>query len=113
MLDSQILNAERIIHLTEISAINIPATERYKYKCRVQIASNEGETLLQRDLFSRRQPSWLMELKNKGDCTIAIAFCCREGDITRPWQDVGRVTFSTRDYLRGDRNADLEFPITD
>jgi sulfite reductase alpha subunit-like flavoprotein/nitric oxide synthase oxygenase domain/subunit/hemoglobin-like flavoprotein len=111
MLDSHTLKAERIVHLTEISAINTPATDRYKYKCRVQIASNQGETLSQRDLFSRMQPSWLVELKNKGDCAIAITFCCREGDITHPWQDVGTVTFATQDYLQGDRNADLEFSI--
>ena len=106
------LDPQRIIHLTEISAIDIPATDRYKYKCRVQMASNEGEPLLQRDLFARMQPSWLVELKNQGDCTIAITFCCREGDISHPWQDVGTVTFDTRESLNGDRSADLELPIT-
>jgi sulfite reductase alpha subunit-like flavoprotein/nitric oxide synthase oxygenase domain/subunit/hemoglobin-like flavoprotein len=106
------IDLQRIIHLTEISAINLPTSDRYKYKCRVQIASNEGETLSQRDLFARMQPSWLIELKNKGDCTISITFCCREGDITQSWQDIGTVTFATQDYLKGDRNADLEFPIS-
>ncbi|MBW4612479.1 MAG: nitric oxide synthase oxygenase [Desmonostoc vinosum HA7617-LM4] len=106
------LDTQRIIYLTEISAIGTPDTKRYKYKCRVQMVSNEGETLLQRDLFARMQPSWLVELKNKGDCTIAITFCCREGDISQPWQDVGTATFTTQDSLNGDRNADLEFPIT-
>lgn len=112
MLDLQILNAERLIHLTEISAANTPATNSYKYKCRVQITSVEGETLVQRDLFARMQPSWLVELKNKGDCIISITFCCREGDISHPWQDVGTVTFATQDYLNAGHNADLEFPIT-
>ena len=107
MLDSQ-----RIIHLTEISAVDVPANERYRYKCRVQMVSSEGETLSQRDLFARMQPSWLVELKNKGDCTIAITFCCREGDISQSWQDVGIVTFATQNYLKDDRNADLELPIT-
>ena len=106
------LDPQRIIHLTEISAIDIPATDRYKYKCRVQMASSEGEPLLQRDLFARMQPSWLVELKNQGDCTIAITFCCREGDISHPWQDVGTVTFDTRESLNGDRSTDLELPIT-
>lgn len=112
MLDSQVLIHERIIHLTEVSAANFPVSSPYKYKCRVQISSDDGETLLERDLFARMQPSWLLELKNKGDCTIAITFCCREGDITHPWQDVGTVTFATEEYLNSDRNADLEFPVT-
>lgn len=106
------LDHQRIIHLTEISAINIPVTDRYKYKCRVQIASNDGESLLERDLFARMQPSWLVELKNKGDCTISITFCCREGDITYPWQDIETVTFASQEYLNSDRNAELEFPIS-
>lgn len=112
MLDLQTLNAERTINLTEISATDFPTSRSYKYKCRVQIASHAGETLLERDLFSRMQPNWLVELKNKGDCTIAITFCCREGDITHPWQDVGTVTFDTQRYLHDDLNADLELPIT-
>lgn len=112
MLDLQILNSKRIVHLTEVSATDFPVSSHYKYKCRVQIISHEGETLLERDLFARTQPSWLLELKNKGDCTITITFCCREGDITHPWQDVGTVTFATRDYLNDDLNAELEFPIT-
>ncbi|MEH1844307.1 MAG: hypothetical protein V7L25_04680 [Nostoc sp.] len=74
--------------------------------------SNESETLLHRDLFGRMQPSWLMELTNQGDCTIAITFCCREGDITHPWQDIDTVTFDTQDGLNGERNIHLEFPIT-
>ena len=111
MLDFPILDSERIIHLSEVSATDFPVSSHYKYKCRVQIASHEGETLLQRDLFARMQPNWLLELKNKGDCTIAITFCCREGDITHPWQDVGTVTFSTQEYLNDECNAELEFPI--
>lgn len=112
MLDSQTLNAERVINLTEISATNFPASNNNKYKCRVQMLSHAGETLLERDLFARMQPSWLVELKNKGDCTISITFCYREGDITQPWQDVGTVTFATHDYLVDGLNADLELPIT-
>lgn len=106
------LDTQRIIHLTEISAVDIPQTDRYKYKCRVQMTSPESETLLQRDLFARMQPNWLVELKNRGDCTIAITLCRREGDISQPWQDVETVTFTTQEYLNGDSNADLEFPIT-
>jgi len=106
------LTNQRIIQITEISAINVPTNDRYKYKCRVQIASDEGETLLQRDLFARMQPSWLVELKNKGDCQIAISFCYREGDLSHPWQDAGTVEFTTQEYLNGNSNADLEFPIS-
>jgi sulfite reductase alpha subunit-like flavoprotein/nitric oxide synthase oxygenase domain/subunit/hemoglobin-like flavoprotein len=105
------LNTQRIIHLTEISAIDFPPSNLYKYKCRVEMLSSGGETLLQRDLFTRMQPHWLVELKNRGDCTISIIFCCREGDITNPWQDVGTVTFNTQDCLNGERNADLELSI--
>ena len=111
MPDFQILNSERIIHLTEVSATDFPVSSHYKYKCRVQIAAHQGETLLQQDLFARMQPNWLVELKNKGDCTIAITLCCREGDLTHPWQDVGTVTFATQEYLKDECNADLEFPI--
>jgi sulfite reductase alpha subunit-like flavoprotein/nitric oxide synthase oxygenase domain/subunit/hemoglobin-like flavoprotein len=105
-------DSQRLIHLTEISVIDIPTTNGYKYKCRVEMASSEGKTLLQRDLFARMQPSWLVELKNRGDCTIAITFCYREGDISHPWQDVGTVTFATQDCLNGNSNADLELPMT-
>ena len=57
------------------------------------------------------QPSWLVELKNNGDCTIAITLCYREGDISNPWQDVATVEANTAHCLNGDRNAELEFPI--
>jgi len=73
---------QRIIHLTEVSATDFPTSDNYKYKCRVQM-SNEGQPLLQKDSFSRKQPSWLLDLKNQGDCTIAITLCYREGDITQ------------------------------
>ena len=106
------LDHQRLIHLTEISAVDIPATDRYKYKCRVQIEPNGGEPARQQDLFGRMQPTWLMDLKNQGDCTISITLCCREGDITNPWQDIDTVSFATQNCLNGDRNADLEFPIT-
>ncbi|PSF32275.1 nitric-oxide synthase [Aphanothece hegewaldii CCALA 016] len=102
----------RIIHLSEISATDFPAANHYKYKCRVKILSNEGQNLLEKDLFARMQPSWLVELKNKGDCTIAITFCYREGDISHPWEDAGEITFKTQEYLNGNSNTDLEFPIT-
>jgi hypothetical protein len=47
--------------------------------------ASQGSGTSQRDLFARMQPSWLVELKNQRDCTIAITFCCREGDISQPW----------------------------
>lgn len=103
--------SQRLIHLTEVSAIDFPTSKDYKYKCRVQVISNEGQPLLNKDLFARMQPSWLVDLKNKGDCAIAITLCYREGDITHPWQDIETVTFATQDYLNGERNADLEFAI--
>lgn len=103
---------QRTIHLTEVSATDFPAANDYKYKCRLQVISDEGQALLHKDLFARMQPSWLVDLKNKGDCTITLTLCYREGDITQPWQDAGTVTFDTQDCLNGERNADLEFPIT-
>ncbi|WP_219898667.1 hypothetical protein [Phormidesmis priestleyi] len=112
MPDLQILNSARTVHLTEVSATEFPASSHYKYKCRVQLLSQEGESLLQKDLFSRMQPSWLVELKNQGDCTIVLTLCYREGDISNPWQDAGTVTFTTQESLNGDSNADLAFPIT-
>ncbi|MCC5664889.1 nitric oxide synthase oxygenase [Nostoc sp. CHAB 5784] len=111
MHDNQSHNNQQIIHLTEVSATDFPADNAYKYKCRVQIVPNDGDTLLQKDLFVRMQPSWLVELKNKGDCTISITLCYRKGDISNPWQDAGTVTFATQESFQGDRNADLEFPI--
>ena len=73
--------------------------------------SDEGQPLLQKDSFSRKQPSWLLDLKNQGDCTIAITLCYREGDITQPWQDAATVTLATQDCLNGESSAELEFPI--
>ncbi|MEP0857881.1 nitric oxide synthase oxygenase [Trichocoleus sp. DQ-U1] len=102
---------QRIIHLTEVSATDFPTSDYYKYKCRVQM-SDEGQSLLQKDSFSRKQPSWLLDLKNQGDCTIAITLCYREGDITQPWQDAATVTLATQDCLNGESSAELEFPIT-
>ncbi|WP_375512546.1 nitric oxide synthase oxygenase [uncultured Nostoc sp.] len=103
---------QRIIHLTEVSALDFPADKNYKYKCHLQVVSEEGESLLSRDLLNRTQPSWLVDLKNKGDCTIAITLRYREGDITQPWQDAGTVVFATQECLNGERSAELEFPIT-
>ncbi|MCC3422471.1 MAG: nitric oxide synthase oxygenase [Microcoleus sp. PH2017_01_SCD_O_A] len=104
-------NNPRIIHLTEVSATDFPTSDNYRYKCRVQMLSDEGQPLLQKDSFSRKQPSWLLDLKNNGDCTIAITLCYREGDITLPWQDAATVTLATQDYLNGETSAELEFPI--
>ncbi|MCT7956365.1 nitric oxide synthase oxygenase [Laspinema palackyanum] len=112
MQELETLNNQSIIRLTEISATDFPVSNSYKYKCRVQVISHEGETSLEKELFVRMQPNWLVDLKNQGDCTIAITLCYREGDITHPWQDAGTVTFTTEDCLKGERNADLEFPIT-
>jgi sulfite reductase alpha subunit-like flavoprotein/nitric oxide synthase oxygenase domain/subunit/hemoglobin-like flavoprotein len=103
-------NNQRIIHLSEVSATDFPTSDNYKYKCRVQM-SNEGQPLLQKDSFSRKQPSWLLDLKNQGDCTIAITLSYREGDITQPWQDAATVTLATQDCLNGESSAELEFPI--
>ena len=68
---------QRLIHLTEVCATDLPASNDYKYKCRVQVISQEGHSLLHKDLFARMQPSWLVDLKNKGDCTLAITLCYR------------------------------------
>lgn len=103
---------QRLIQLTEVSATDFPASEDYKYKCRMQVMSNEGQPLLQKDLFARMQPSWLLDLKNKGNCTIAITLCYREGDLSQPWRDAGSVTFATQDCLNGQRSTELEFPLT-
>jgi len=103
---------QRIIHLTEVSATDFPVSHDYKYKCRVQVISEAGESSLQKDLFARMQPNWLVDLKNKGDCMITITLCYREGDITHPWQDVETITFATQDCLNGERSTELEFPIT-
>ncbi len=105
-------NNQRIIHLTEVAATDFPTTNDYKYKCRVQVMSDEGQALLHKDLFARMQPSWLVDLKNKGDCTIALTLCYREADIGQPWQDIETVTFATQNVLNGQRNTELEFPIT-
>jgi hypothetical protein len=36
---------QRIIHLSEVSALDFPASNNYKYKCRLQVLSEEGQTL--------------------------------------------------------------------
>jgi hypothetical protein len=48
---------QRIIHLTLVSATDFPTSDNYTYKCRVQILSDGGQSLLQKDSFSRKQPS--------------------------------------------------------
>lgn len=73
---------------------------------------NEGQSLLEKDSFSRKQPSWLLDLKNQGDCTISITLCYRKGDITQPWKDAATVTLETQECLNGESSAELEFPIT-
>lgn len=103
LLPSAMYNEQRTIHLTEVSATDFPAANDYKYKCRLQVISDQGQPLLHKDLLTRTQPSWLADLKNKGDCMIALTLCYREGDITQPWQDAGTVTFATQDCLNGER----------
>ncbi|MBN4004697.1 nitric oxide synthase oxygenase [Nostoc sp. LPT] len=102
---------QRVIHLTELSVTDFPVSKDYKYKCRVQVISNEGQPLLHKDLFTRMQPSWLVDLKNQGDCTIAITLCYRQGDISHLWQDAGTVSFATQDCLNGQTSAEIELPI--
>ncbi|MEH2257620.1 nitric oxide synthase oxygenase [Nostoc sp.] len=103
---------QRVIHLTELSVSDFPVSKDYKYKCRVQVISNEGQPLLHKDLFARMQPSWLVDLKNQGDCTIAITLCYRQGDISHLWQDAGTVSFATQDCLNGQSSAEIELPIS-
>lgn len=102
----------RTIHLTEVSAFNLPTSANYKYKCRVQVISNEEQPLLQKDLLTRNQPNWLLDVKNKGDCTIAITLCYREGDISHPWQDAAMVKLATQDCLNGQRSSEQEWTIS-
>jgi hypothetical protein len=109
---SSMTDHQRIIHLTEVSALDFPAADHYKYKCRLQVLSQEGESLLERDLLNRTQPSWLVDLKNKGDCTIAITLRYREalagcwnshvGYTGVPeWRAQRRVRISDRDLEPG------------
>ncbi|BAY16426.1 putative sulfite reductase [Anabaenopsis circularis NIES-21] len=103
---------QQLIHLTEISATDVPSGGDFKYKCRVQILSEQGQSILSKDLFSRMQPSWLLNLTNYKDCAITITLCYRQGDMTQPWQDAGTVTFAAQDFLHGHNSIELEFPIT-
>ncbi|MEH2295822.1 nitric oxide synthase oxygenase [Nostoc sp.] len=103
---------QRVIHLIELSVTDFPTSKEYKYKCRVQVISNDGQPLLHKDLFARMQPSWLVDLKNQGDCTIAITLCYRQGDISHSWEDAGTVSFATQDCLNGQTSADIELPIS-
>lgn len=105
-------NNKRIVQLTEVSATHFPTSNEYKYKCRVEVISDRGQSLIHKDLLNRTQPSWLLDLKNNGDCTIALTLCYRQGDISQPWQDAGTVKFATQDCLNGQRSTELEFPIT-
>jgi len=104
-------NNQQIIHLTEVTASNFPTANNYKYKCRVEM-SHEGQALLHKDLFSRMQPSWLLDLKNKGDCKISLTLCYREGNVGQPWYEIEPVIFDTQDVLNEQSSADLEFLIT-
>ncbi|MBE9004318.1 nitric oxide synthase oxygenase [Fortiea sp. LEGE XX443] len=104
--------SQQLIHVTEISATDFPASRDFKYKCRVQILSEQGKPILSKDLFSRMQPRWLLNLTNYKDCAIAITLCYRQGDMSQPWQDAGIVTFAAQEFLNGHNSIDLEFPIT-
>jgi hypothetical protein len=46
-----------IIHLTEVSATDFPTSDNYTYKYRMQMLSDGEQSLLQKDSFSRMQPS--------------------------------------------------------
>lgn len=105
-------NNQRTVHLTEVTATDFPTANNYKYKCRVQLTSHEGQALLHKDLFARMQPSWLLDLKNKGDCKIALTLCYREGDVGQPWHDIETVLFDTENSINGQSITELEFPIT-
>ncbi|MEL7246502.1 MAG: nitric-oxide synthase, partial [Cyanobacteria bacterium J06573_2] len=102
---------QRIIHLTEVSAVNYPESADYRYKCKLQVLGNDGKPLLQKDLLTRTQPSWLLDLKNKGDCRINMTLLSRKGDISQPWEEVGKVSFTTEEVLNGQRSKELEFAV--
>jgi len=102
---------QRIIHLTEVSAVNYPESADYRYKCQLQVLADDGKPLLQKDLLTRTQPKWLLDLKNKGDCKISMTLFSRKGDITQQWQEVGKVSFATEEVLNGQRSQELEFAV--
>ncbi len=101
----------KTIHLTEISASELPQSSDYKYKCRISVLV-DGQQQLEKSLLTRMQPEWLVDVKHKGDCQMAITLCYREGDITHPWQDIETVDFATENVLNGTRAKELEFPIS-
>ena len=104
-------NTPKTIHLTEISASEFPQSSIYKYKCRIRVLVDEQQQL-EKFLLTRIKPNWLMNIKHRGDCRIAITLCYREGDITNPWQELETVDFATKNLRNEDRSKELEFSIS-
>ena len=56
---SEPIDAERFIHLTEISAVNWSISKNYKYRCRVTIVDEDEARSAKKNLYTRVQPDWL------------------------------------------------------
>ncbi len=106
------INNNRIIRIREISANNFPVTIDYTYKCIIEFIQSDGQVLLRKNLLARKQPNWLLQLANRGDCQVKIIFMYREGDVSQTWQKAGETSFVTVSALNGQLHQDLEFKIT-
>lgn len=59
--------AIKTLNLTEISAIDFPQSQNYRYKCRIAVLTDDGQQKLEKSLLTRMQPDWLVDVKHKGD----------------------------------------------
>ncbi|MDB9527480.1 nitric oxide synthase oxygenase [Oscillatoria sp. CS-180] len=103
--------SDSVVRIVEVSAIDVPETGEFKYKCRVTIYG-EGRLRLDKNLMTRLQPNWLVDIKHSGDCTIALTLLYRQGGLGEPWQEADTVEFSTAGLFRDERSIDVECPIT-
>lgn len=88
------------IHLTEIAVSNFPESQNFKYKCRIILSSNQGEILLEKELLTRLQPHWLLDIKHQEHCQIKIELLYREGEIINPWQLIGNINLSSQEIFK-------------
>jgi|GEM_PF-2764941 len=95
------------IRIVEVVALEIPDSDAFKYKCRVVVKS-ANTVQIQKDLMTRLQPNWLVDVVHHGDCAIALTLLFREGGLGEPWQEAGTVEFETQGLFESERSVEVE-----
>ena len=92
-------HAKPIIQIVEVSAKNAPTSDILQYKCRITVQA-AGVQQRRKDCMTRLQPSWLVDVKQPGDCEISLTLLYREGGLGQPWQEAGTIEFPTHGLFR-------------